>query len=143
MQTVRNVMTKDIQFCTPLDNVYEVAVIMKDYNVGVVPICESEKIIGVITDRDIAIRGVASKHPGSTKVTDIMSSELITIPPDTSVDEAAELMAEKQIRRLPVVEDGKLVGMVSLGDLAVHRLHQKIASEALSEISEEPDGLHH
>lgn len=143
MQTVSDVMSTDIQCCTPLDNVYEVAVIMKDYDVGVVPIVEDGRLLGVITDRDIAIRGVASKHPGSTKVTDIMSSNLVTVAPDTSVEEAAELMATEQIRRLPVVQDNKLIGMISLGDLAVRRMYKHSVGEALSEISEEHDGIQH
>lgn len=143
MQTVSDVMSTDIQCCTPLDNVYEVAVIIKDYDVGVVPIVEDGRLLGVITDRDIAIRGVASKHPGSTKVTDIMSSNLVTVAPDTSVEEAAELMATEQIRRLPVVQDNKLIGMISLGDLAVRRMYKHSVGEALSEISEEHDGIQH
>ncbi len=141
MQTITDVMSTDIQYCTPLDNVFEVAVIMKDYDVGAVPIVEEGKVLGIITDRDIAIRGVASKHPGSTKVTDIMSTSLVTVSPHTSVSEAADLMASKQIRRLPVVEDGRLVGMVSLGDLAVRQTLEQAANDALSEISENHGGL--
>ena len=116
---------------------------MKDYDVGAVPIVEEGKVLGIITDRDIAIRGVASKHPGSTKVTDIMSTSLVTVSPHTSVSEAADLMASKQIRRLPVVEDGRLVGMVSLGDLAVRQTLEQAANDALSEISENHGGLQH
>ena len=143
MQTITDVMSTDIQYCTPLDNVFEVAVIMKDYDVGAVPIVEEGKVLGIITDRDIAIRGVASKHPGSTKVTDIMSTSLVTVSPHTSVSEAADLMASKQIRRLPVVEDGQLVGMVSLGDLAVRQTLEQAANDTLSEISENHGGLQH
>ncbi|WP_019244022.1 MULTISPECIES: CBS domain-containing protein [Bacillus] len=136
MKTVKDVMTTNIHYCTPLDNVYEVAVLMKDYGIGVVPICEEGILLGMITDRDIAIRGVGSKRPGSTKVTDIMSENLVTISPNTSIDEAAEIMSDEQIRRLPVVEGNRLVGMVSLGDLAVRKNYEHEASQALSEISE-------
>lgn len=136
-------MTTDIQFCTPLDNVYEVAVKMKEHDIGVVPICEDGNLLGVITDRDIALRGVASKHPGSTQVTDIMSDKLITASPEMGVDEAAKLMAEGQIRRLPVMEGGKLAGMISLGDLAVRKPFSNNAAKALSEISECHGELHH
>lgn len=143
MQTVKDVMTTNIQYCTPLDNVFEVAVKMKDYDVGAIPICEDGHLLGMITDRDIAIRGVAEKHPGSTKVTDIMSEKLVTVTADVSVDEAAELMATEQIRRLPVVEGKKLIGMVSLGDLATHDLYSDNAGKALSEISECHGEMHH
>jgi len=143
MQTVKDVMTTNIHYCTPLDNVFEVAVKMKDYDVGAIPICEDGHLLGMITDRDIAIRGVAEKHPGSTKVTDIMSEKLVTVTADVSVDEAAELMATEQIRRLPVVEGKKLIGMVSLGDLATHDLYSDNAGKALSEISECHGEMHH
>jgi len=143
MQTVKDVMTTNIQYCTPLDNVFEVAVKMKDYDVGAIPICEDGHLLGMITDRDIAIRGVAEKHPGSTKVTDIMSEKLVTVTADVTVDEAADLMATEQIRRLPVVEGKKLIGMVSLGDLATHDLYSDNAGKALSEISECHGEMHH
>ncbi|MGN1400438.1 MAG: CBS domain-containing protein [Bacillus sp. (in: firmicutes)] len=143
MQKVRDVMSTDLQYCTPLDNVYEVAVKMKDYSIGAVPICEEGKLLGIITDRDIALRGVASKRTGSTKATEIMTDELMTVSPETSVEEAAELMAEQQIRRLPVVDENQLVGMVSLGDLAIHNPSSANASKALSEISECHGEMHH
>ncbi|WP_048601850.1 CBS domain-containing protein [Rubeoparvulum massiliense] len=136
MRKLRDIMTKDIQYVTPQDNVYEAAVLMKDYNIGSVPIMDSDRLIGVLTDRDIAVRCTASKKPGSTQVTDVMSRNVITGHPDMSVDEASKLMASYQIRRLPVVEQGRLVGYVALGDLAVHNDHRDEASDALSEISE-------
>lgn len=136
MDKMKDVMTKNVDCCTLLDNVYEVAVKMKELNVGAVPIVDNEKLVGMITDRDIVIRGVAERHPGSTKVEDIMSDKLITVSPDTDVKEAAKLMAEHQIRRLPVVENEKLVGIVSLGDLAVRDASDESAGQALSDISE-------
>jgi CBS domain-containing protein len=91
----------------------------------------------MITDRDIVVRGVAEKHPGSTKVEDIMSNHLITVSPDATSQEAAKLMAEHQIRRIPVVDEGKLLGIVSLGDFAIRELTDDQAKEALTEISEQ------
>jgi len=143
MKTVKDVMTTDIQYCTPLDNMYEVALKMKDYNVGAIPICEDGNLLGMITDRDIVVRGIAEKHPGSTKVTDIMSEELVTGTEEMSVDEAAEWMAQKQIRRLPIVNGSKLVGVISLGDLAVRKIFSDDAGKALSGISESHGELHH
>ncbi|QOR68437.1 CBS domain-containing protein [Cytobacillus suaedae] len=142
MQSVREIMTSDVEYCTPLDNVYEVAVKMKEHDVGVIPIVDNDKLVGMITDRDLVIRGYAEKHSGSTKVTDVMSDELITIKPDTSVYEASQLMSKHQIRRLPVVEHDKLVGIVALGDLATNKLSDQKAGQALSEISEN-ETMHH
>lgn len=141
MQKVRDVMTAQVEYCTPLDNVYEVAVKMKDLNVGAIPIVENEKIVGMITDRDLVVRGIAEKHPGSNQVTNVMSDNLVTIKPEASLDEAVQLMAEHQIRRLPVVENGALIGMVSLGDLSINSRSDNEAGDALSEISEDHHNL--
>ena len=137
MENIRDIMTSEVESCTLLDNVYEVALKMKELNVGAIPILDQDKLVGMITDRDIVVRGVAEKHPGSTKVEDIMSNKLITITPDSTSKEAAKLMAEHQIRRLPVVEGDKLVGMVSLGDFAIRELTDDQAKVALTEISEQ------
>ncbi|TLS37659.1 CBS domain-containing protein [Pseudalkalibacillus caeni] len=142
MTALSDIMSKQVQYCTPVDNVYEVAVKMKKWNVGAIPICEDGNLIGMITDRDLVIRGIAEKHPGSTKVTDVMSDKLITASPEMSAEEAAEIMAEHQIRRLPIVEESKLVGIISLGDLSLARNTKDDAGIALTEISEKPE-LHH
>ncbi|MFL6562240.1 MAG: CBS domain-containing protein [Bacillus sp. (in: firmicutes)] len=136
MEKIRDIMTTEVECCTLLDNVFEVAVKMKELNVGAIPIVDKDKLVGMITDRDIVVRGVAEKHPGSTKVEDIMSNDLVTVTPDSSSKEAATLMAKHQIRRLPVVEEGKLIGIVSLGDFAVRELTDDQAKVALTEISE-------
>lgn len=136
MQKIEEIMSTDVECCTLLDNVYEVAVKMKEWNVGAIPIVDESRLVGMITDRDIVVRGVAEKRPGSTKVEEIMSDVLITVSRETSSQEAAELMANHQIRRLPVVEGDKLVGIVSLGDFAVRKLTDSQAGKALSEISE-------
>ncbi|MEH7383920.1 CBS domain-containing protein [Bacillus sp. JJ1521] len=141
MDTVRDVMSTDIEYCTPLDNVYEVAVKMKDLNIGAVPILEDKKLIGMITDRDLVVRGYAAKRSGSNQVTDVMSEDLITCTPDTTLEEASRLMAKHQIRRLPVVENTQLVGILSLGDLSINKTSDNYAGEALSDISEQ-DQLH-
>ncbi|WP_428908764.1 CBS domain-containing protein [Niallia sp. Krafla_26] len=137
MKRVREIMTDDVESCSLLDNMYEVAVKMKEWNVGAIPIVDEDKVVGMITDRDIAVRGVAEKNPGSTKVEKIMSDKLITGNADMSTSDALKLMAEHQIRRLPIVENEKLIGMVSLGDFAVEELTDEQAGRALSEISEQ------
>jgi CBS domain-containing protein len=139
MEILRDIMTTNPECCTPLDNVYEAAVKMRDLNVGAIPIVENGQLLGMVTDRDLVVRGIAEKHSGSNDITKVMSEKLITAKPDTSVKEAVNLMAENQIRRLPVVENGKLVGIVALGDLATdHQLDDR-AGYALSEISERPE----
>ena len=132
-RTLREIMTKDLATVTLQDNVYEVAVKMRDWNVGVIPVVdEKEDVIGIITDRDIVIRGLAEKREGSA----VMSRDIILGEPGMTVDEAAKIMAKHQIRRLPVVENRRLVGIVALGDMAVREVHHDEASDALSEISE-------
>jgi CBS domain-containing protein len=142
MTTVREIMTSDVETCSLLDNVFEVAQKMKQYNVGAIPIVDGDRLVGMITDRDIVIRCIAEKHPPSSKVQDIMSEQLVTVSPDTPTDEAARLMSEHQIRRLPVVDGERLVGIVSLGDFAVRELTDNQAKQALSEISE-PSNEHY
>ncbi|WP_026574759.1 CBS domain-containing protein [Bacillus sp. UNC438CL73TsuS30] len=144
MEKIREIMTDKVESCSLLDNVYEVAVKMKELNVGAIPIVDNDKLAGMITDRDIVLRCVAEKHPASSKVEDIMSNDLITVSPDASSREAAKLMAEHQIRRLPVVEGDKLVGIVSLGDFAIRDLTDDQAKQALTEISESNyNGIQH
>lgn len=136
METIQTVMSDEVECCTLLDNVFEVSQKMKQLNVGAIPIVEGEQLVGMITDRDIVIRGIAGKIPPSSKVEKIMSDKLITVTPQTSTKEAAELMAKHQIRRLPVVENDKLVGILSLGDFAINQRTDDKAKRALSEISE-------
>lgn len=138
MKKVSEIMTRDVVTVTPEDNVYEVAVKMKQYGTGFIPVVEKggDRLIGVITDRDLVVRGIAEKHPGSSAVETVMTKGIKTASPDTSVDAAAELMAEQQIRRLPVTEGDRLIGIVSIGDLAVRNIFADNAGEALAEISE-------
>ncbi|WML43576.1 CBS domain-containing protein [Neobacillus sp. PS3-40] len=136
MEKIRDIMTDQVECCSLLDNVYEVALKMKELNVGVIPIVDQEKLVGMITDRDIVLKCIAEKHPASSKVEKIMSNELITITADASSKDAVKLMADHQIRRLPVVEGEKLIGIVSLGDFAVRELTDDQAKIALSGISE-------
>lgn len=138
MTRLRDVMTTDVATCTPQDNVYEAAVKMRDLNIGGLPVVdESGRVIGMVTDRDLVIRGIAEKSPNSRAVSTLMTRDVVVGRPDMTVDEAAELMAQRKIRRLPVVDDsGRLVGIVALGDLAVRNIHQDEAAQALQEISE-------
>lgn len=136
MHTLREIMSTDVQAVAPQDNVYEVANKMRGSNVGMIPVVENGELRGVITDRDLVTRGIANKKPNSGSVSDIMSTNLVYGTPDMSVDEAAQLMAQAQVRRLPVVENNRVVGVVSIGDLAVQQPFQDEASQAFNQISE-------
>ncbi|MGZ7443785.1 CBS domain-containing protein [Paenibacillus sp. TH7-28] len=136
MRKVADIMTDEVVTVTVRDNIYEVAVKMKENDTGFIPVVEGDKLLGVITDRDLVIRCMAEKRPNSTAVDEIMTRGIKTASRDMSVDEAAELMAEQQIRRLPVTEGDRLIGIVSIGDLAVRNIFADNAGDALSEISE-------
>ncbi|ALS21537.1 CBS domain-containing protein [Paenibacillus sp. YK5] len=136
-RTLREIMTTDCATVTLQDNVYEAAVKMKQEDTGFIPVVDGKKLIGVLTDRDIVIRGLAEKREGSAAIKEVMSDKVVSVTPETTVDEAAKIMADEQIRRLPVVENGNLVGIVSIGDLAVRSIYENEAGEALSQISEQ------
>jgi CBS domain-containing protein len=137
MRKIADIMSADCVTVTPQANIYDVAVLMKDNDIGFVPVIENRKLIGVITDRDLVIRGYASKHSESTSVREVLTEGVKTVSPNMSVDEAASIMASGQIRRLPVVENGQLMGVVSLGDLAIREIFVNEAGDALSDISEQ------
>ncbi|MCU9612228.1 CBS domain-containing protein [Caldibacillus lycopersici] len=140
MIKIRDIMTTELETCSILDNIYEAALKMKQYNLGAIPVVDGDKLIGIITDRDIVIRGIAEKRSASSKVEKVMTMEMITIHADQSVEIAAKIMADHQIRRLPVVEDDRLIGIVSLGDIAVEEKTDHKAKLALSAISEQQEG---
>jgi CBS domain-containing protein len=120
MTTVADVMTRGVRSMSPSDSVARAAQAMDELNVGVIPVCEGEKLVGMVTDRDIIIRGVAQERDiKSTKLADVMSTNVRCAKEDQDIDEVLSQMAETQIRRMPVVDkQEKLVGIVSLGDIA-------------------------
>lgn len=133
---VKDIMTKNVAYVNPTSTVIEAAQLMQKHNVGSIPVCDQNGIVGIVTDRDIVVRNVAhGTNPQNTPVRDVMTSKVTTVSPDMDVSEASRMMSENQIRRLPVVENNMLVGMVSLGDVATHPKSDMEASEALTEIS--------
>lgn len=133
---LREIMTKNVSAVDRNASIQEAARIMKEQNVGVVPVCESDKIVGMVTDRDIVIRSVVEgKQPSSVTCEQIMSTAPVVGNPNMDVHEAAKIMADHQIRRLPVVENGRLMGIVALGDLAVENNFVDEAGDALNDIS--------
>ena len=139
MKTIKEIMSTDCVTVTLNDNLYEIALKMKQNDIGFIPVVEGKKLVGVVTDRDLVIRGYAEKHSGSTAVGEVISKDVTTISPDATIDEAAKLMARQKIRRLPVVENGELIGVVAIADLAIREVFVDEAGQALSEISENVD----
>ena len=122
----------------PEDTVARAARLMERHGVGALPVCDGDgRVRGILTDRDVAVRCVAlGERPEETPVAEIMSRHVLTIPPGADARQAAQFMAQGQVRRLPVVEDGRLVGIVSLADLARSQRFDMEAAQALGEISE-------
>ena len=120
MTTVAEVMTRGVRSMSPQDPVVAAAQAMDELNVGVIPVCEGEKVVGMVTDRDIVVRGVAQQaDPKTMKLADVMSTNVRCVHEDDDIDDVLSQMADAQIRRLPVVDkNDKLVGIVSLGDIA-------------------------
>jgi CBS domain-containing protein len=135
---VQEVMTKNAECTGPNASLQKAAERMRSLDVGALPVCDNHRLIGVVTDRDIAIRSVAEGHdPKSDRVCDAMTSQVAFCFEDTDVADAAELMRAKQIRRLPVLDRSKrLIGIVSLGDLAVEAGNEELAGYALEGMSE-------
>jgi CBS domain-containing protein len=133
---IREVMTPNPQCVAPGDSIQNAARIMRDCDTGAVPVVDNGRPVGIVTDRDIVVRAVADGGQLNRPVRDIVSSNIICISPDMSTHQAADLMSEHQIRRLPVVENERLVGIVSLGDLAVKEAKDKRSGDTLEHISE-------
>ncbi len=134
---IRDIMTRDVQSVTPSESIREAARLMDELNVGVLPVVEGERLIGMVTDRDITVRATsAGKAPDQTRVSEVMSDDPASCYEDDVVSDVARLMGQKQIRRVPVLDaDDKLVGIVSLGDLAVESDRPQTSAEALERIS--------
>lgn len=120
MPVIRDIMSSDLVTVRPETSLQEVAQLMRDRDIGDVLITENDRLTGIVTDRDLVVRALSGDISNSSSVRDVMTSgNLLTCAPDTDVRDAARQMSERQVRRLPVVENGRPVGVVSLGDLAV------------------------
>ena len=133
---ISDVMTHNPKTVKASDSIQTVANIMREEDAGAVPVVEGGRVIGMVTDRDIVVRAVADGD-FTAKVSDVISDDVITASPDMTTAEAAGLMGEHQVRRLPVLDaDDRLVGIVSLGDLAVKENRDSRMGETLENISE-------
>lgn len=133
---VKDIMTQSVISIGAEESVEVAARTLTQYNIGALPVTENGRLCGMVTDRDLVIRCMASgRQPSNTKVRDVMTSQVTSVKPDMDTGVAAHLMGRQQIRRLPVTENGRLCGMVSLGDLAIREDSVMDAADALMDIT--------
>jgi CBS domain-containing protein len=136
---VRHAMTESPQTARPDMTAEDAAGLMKQLDVGVIPVAEGDEFIGLVTDRDLVTRVLAErKDPAQVPLSDIATRSPVTVSPDTRISEARDLMAEHKVRRLPVVKADRLVGILSLGDVAQADASDRALGETLEVISESP-----
>lgn len=132
----RELMTKAVRTATRDMSIRDVAELMRDGDVGAVPVVDGGKLIGVVTDRDIVVRAVAEGKGADTPIGEVMTAELFTVGPDDFVFEAIRLMGDKQVRRIPVVSgDGSLAGIIAIADVALEMEDEQEIAATLEEIS--------
>ena len=134
---IKEVMTSEVECVRPETTLQEAAAKMKSLNVGPLPVCEGDKPVGIVTDRDIVIRAIAEGcDPRTTAIRDVMTKDVVTVQETDDVKDAARLMKDRQIRRVVVVGgDKKVVGIVSLGDIAVDAHDDKMSGDVLEKVS--------
>jgi CBS domain-containing protein len=133
---VRDAMTASVTSARPSQSLADAARVMKTDDVGSVPVVEGERLVGILTDRDIVVRAIAEgRDPLTVTVDEVVSREPVTLDPDQNLDEALELMVRHKVRRLPVVENGRLVGMLAQADVAAEA-KPKDVGKAVEEISQ-------
>ena len=142
MQRISEVMTRDVQTISPQDTVQRAAQLMDELNVGSIPVCDNNRVVGIVTDRDVTVRATSSgQAPEQVKVQDVMSTDVRTCFEDEEVDKVMEQMRDVQIRRIPVLDrnSNQLIGIVALGDLAAK--HSAQVDQTLEGISKpaQPD----
>lgn len=134
-KSVKDAMSSDVKAATPSLSLADAAKLMKQEDVGSVPVVDGERLIGMLTDRDIVVRGIADgSDPHAVTAGDIASRDIVTVRPDDDLDEALRLMAQHQVRRLPVVDDGHLVGVLAQADVA-QEAKEKAVGQLVEEIS--------
>ena len=130
------IMTRNVKTAGAGSSLRDVAAIMRDGDMGAVPVVDGTKLIGIVTDRDIVIRGIAEGASPETPVSDVMTRELFSVRPDDFVFKAIRLMGDKQVRRLPVIDsNGELQGIIAMADVALETEDEREIAETLEEIS--------
>jgi len=132
-----DMMSTDLVTCSPNESLAQVARKLQEEDIGSCPVVDGDKLVGIVTDRDIAIRAVAKGlDSNDTKVSDIMSTDLVLGNQTMTLEDAARMMADNQVRRLPIVEEERLVGIVALADLAIDLEEDELLAETIERISE-------
>ncbi|MEX2439600.1 MAG: CBS domain-containing protein [Actinomycetota bacterium] len=136
---VRHAMTEDPQTAQPSSTAEDAARLMEGADVGAIPVMDNQQLVGLVTDRDLVVRVLAKgADPARTQLRDLITPSPVTVSPDTQLADAQQLMSDHQVRRLPVVKNEELVGVLSLGDVAVAMSSKRAVGETLDEISESP-----
>ena len=132
----RDIMTKDVKTATRADTLQTVARLMRDGDMGSVPVVEDGKLVGIVTDRDLVVRSIADGKDASTSIAEAMTTDIFSVKPDDFAFEAIRLMGDKQVRRIPVVDnEGRLAGIIAMADIALEMEDQQEIAETLEEIS--------
>ncbi|WOO37461.1 CBS domain-containing protein [Anaerocolumna sp. AGMB13020] len=139
---VKDIMSTEIESVCCEDSIEKCAQLMKQHDIGSLPVCDNDRVVGIVTDRDLALRSIAEGQDWkSQKVADVMTKNPSLGSPDMNVKDAAEIMSRQQIRRLPIVENNSLVGIVALGDIALEPALSDKAEDSLRDISK-PNHFH-
>ena len=132
----REIMTRNVKTATREMTLREVAILLRDGDMGAMPIVESGKVVGIVTDRDIVVRGVSEGKDANSPIGDVMTAEVFAVRENDFVFEAIRLMGDKQVRRVPIVnEQGELVGIIAMADVALETEDQREIAETMEEIS--------
>lgn len=137
VKNISDIMSKQVYSLSATDTIKDAAQLMKSRDIGFVPIVSGNSLLGVVTDRDLVLRGYARGLNPETRLGEVMTSSCVTAHFDTSIEEVADIMSKNQIRRICILQNGNLVGVCSLGDISTSYYGKKEAGEALSEISKE------
>ncbi len=132
----REIMTRNVKTATREMSLQEVAALMRDGDMGAMPVVEDGKLVGIVTDRDIVVRAIADGRDAATKIGDVMTTEIYSVSENDFVFEAIRLMGDKQVRRVPIVnESGELAGIIAMADVALETEDEREIAETLEEIS--------
>ena len=132
----REIMTRNVTTANRETSIKDVAILMRDGDMGAMPIVENGKLVGIVTDRDIVVRGVAENKASDTPIGDVMTTEIFSVKEDDFAFEAIRLMGDKQVRRVPIInEAGELVGIIAMADVALETEDEREIAETLEEIS--------
>ena len=132
----REIMTRNVTTANRETSIKDVAILMRDGDMGAMPIVENGKLVGIVTDRDIVVRGVAENKASDTPIGDVMTTEIFAVKEDDFAFEAIRLMGDKQVRRVPIInEAGELVGIIAMADVALETEDEREIAETLEEIS--------